>query len=383
MHPSSRAPPRLQRYGGTRVPLPNALSTDNPATQPGDRGDSPSPVAVPSRSQGRAGKLAARLLKNLRKPGDRARRAYRRRREPHGLILAYHRVAKPGVDPWQICVSPEHFARQLKALSEFADVVPLPEFGERLKAARNGRPVLAITFDDGYADNLHAALPVLEHFEMPATIFLSTGWIDRKAGFWWDRLADTVLEPATLPGSLEMRSLDFRWTAGSNRRRDREALHLGLWERLRNIEDDLREDFLERLAEWAKHTAPAEAVARPMTADEVGRLSASPLIEIGGHSLTHRAMSGLSLAAQMEEIEQSGRDCERLSGVRPRSFAYPFGDHDAETPGLTRQAGYARACTTHPNLVFRDTDPYRLPRVAVLDLDGPRFRRRLHREWLP
>lgn len=383
MHPSSRALPRLRRYGGTCVPLPHALSTDNPATQPRGRGDSPSSVPVPSRSQGRAGKLAARLLKNLRKPGDRLRRAYRRRREPHGLILAYHRVASTRVDPWQICVSPERFAQQLKAISEVADVVPLPEFGQRLEAARRTRPVLAITFDDGYADNLHAALPVLEHFKMPATIFLSTGWIGRTDGFWWDRLAEILLEPATLPGSLDMKPLDYRWTARSSRRRERHALHLALWERLRNLEDDVREDILGRLARWAGRAMPAEAAARPMTADEVARLAASPLIEIGGHSLTHRAMSDLSPARQREEIEQSGRDCERLTGTRPRSFAYPFGDHGPGTADLTRQAGYARACTTRPDLVFQDTDPYRLPRVAVPDLDGTRFLRRLRREWLP
>ena len=120
-----------------------------------------------------------------------------------------------------------------------------------------------------------------------------------------------------------------------------------------------------------------------MTADEVGTLAASPLIEIGAHSVTHRSLSSLPEAQQMEEMVQSRRDCERLTGVRPESFAYPFGDHSPDMPGLMAQAGFARACSLRPDLVWTDSDPFRLPRIGALDRDGMSFARRLRREWLP
>ena len=327
--------------------------------------------------------MKLRLLKALRTPLVRGRRAWRRRHERHGVIVAYHRVAETRFDPWQLCVAPKHFAQHLEAFAEFADIVPLREFGERLTAGRGTRPILAITFDDGYADNLHAALPALQRASAPATVFLSTGWTGRTSGFWWDRLTRLVFEPTALPGKLCLEGFDYRWRTGSNSQHERQVLHLALWQRLRDLDDDLRDDMLERLARWAGLPATVAADARPMTADEVGTLAASPLIEIGAHSVRHRPLSSLPEAQQMEEMAQSRRDCERLTGVRPESFAYPFGDHTADVPDLMAQAGFTRACSLHPDLVWQDSDPFRLPRIGALDRDGVSFSRRLRREWLP
>lgn len=327
--------------------------------------------------------MTLRVLKALRTPLVRGRRAWRRRHERHGLIVAYHRVAETRFDPWQLCVAPKHFAEHLEAFAKFADIVPLREFGERLTAGRGTRPVLAITFDDGYADNLQAALPVLQRARAPATVFLSTGWTGRTSGFWWDRLTRIVFEPTALPGKLRLERIDYRFSAGNDPHHERQALHLALWQRLRDLDDDLRDDLLERLARWASLPAADAADPRPMTADEVARLAASPLIEIGAHSVTHRPLSSLPEALQIEEVAQSRRDCERLTGVRPESFAYPFGDHTADMSGLMAQAGFTRACSLHPDLVWKDSDPFRLPRIGALDSDGVSFSKRLRREWLP
>ena len=102
-------------------------------------------------------------------------RAVMRRRRPHGLILSYHRIAAPSWDPWDLCVSPEHFEKQLEVLAHRAELVPLSDLASQLRAGRRGRPVVALTFDDGYADNLHVAQPLLERYGAPATVFIATG----------------------------------------------------------------------------------------------------------------------------------------------------------------------------------------------------------------
>src|SRR3954469_6240010 len=131
----------------------------------------------------------------------------------HGLVLLYHRVAAEAWDPWNICVDPERFDQQLAALSRVADVVPLSELASRLSAGRRGRPVVALTFDDGYADNLHVALPLLERYGAPATVFIATAWTDRGEPFWWDRLSAILLSIERLP--FEVRLLvgggEFIW----------------------------------------------------------------------------------------------------------------------------------------------------------------------------
>ena len=104
-------------------------------------------------------------------------RALRRRIQPNALVLVYHRIAEPvDPDPWGLCVAPVRFAEQLEVLKRETDVVPLAELR---RAARRGfgRPRVALTFDDGYADALHRALPPLERHGLPATVFVPTGLV--------------------------------------------------------------------------------------------------------------------------------------------------------------------------------------------------------------
>lgn len=308
-----------------------------------------------------------------------AQRARRRRREPHGLILAYHRIADVRTDPWQLCVRPQYFAEQLTVLRDFADIVPLRNLQSRLESGTSTRPAVAITFDDGYADNLHTALPLLERFQASATVFVCTDAIGEK-GFWWDRLATIVLETEHLPPNLHIDEIGVRRTGLTPR--DRDPLHLELWRALRQLDEDHRGGIIEQLAEWAGRSLGDGCRARPMTADELRTFAESPLIEIGAHSVTHRSFSALPEQVQLAEIEQSRRACERMTGRCPESFAYPFGDMAPATAEMVRQAGYARACSQRPDLVWRDSDPYSLPRIGALDQGTDSFVRKLRHQWL-
>src|SRR4051812_42052379 len=93
--------------------------------------------------------------------------ALRRRVQPQGLILLYHRIASVDTDPWQLCVSPEHFDEHLTVLRKFRP--------GRLTEMTGSMPrgSIAVTFDDGYADNLHGAARLLQKHDLPATFFLT------------------------------------------------------------------------------------------------------------------------------------------------------------------------------------------------------------------
>jgi Polysaccharide deacetylase len=73
-----------------------------------------------------------------------------------------------------------------------------------------GRP-LVITFDDGYADNLYNAAPLLDRYDVPATLFLATGYIDGAREFWWDALERMLLEPEVLPAELHLTAAGRTW----------------------------------------------------------------------------------------------------------------------------------------------------------------------------
>ncbi len=339
----------------------------------------------------------------------RLRLALRRIRETRlGVILLYHRVAGAEVDPWALAVSPRHFAEHMEVLARrgrplgLADLAAGVRDGTRPRRGR--RPAVAVTFDDGYADNLFEALPVLERHEIPATVFLASGAIGRDREFWWDELARLLLHPGPLPAALRLAVAGetIEWTLGdpgpyddaawrrvaSWRATDpppteRHSLYLALWRRLRVLDEAERERVLDDLAAFAGAGRAARPSHRPLSTAEAAALARAPLVEIGAHTVTHPLLSALPPASQRVEILASKAWCEALAGRPVTSFAYPFGNYTAETVAAVRDAGFARACSTEADLVRSGADPFELPRVQVADWDGEELERRLSGGFRP
>jgi peptidoglycan/xylan/chitin deacetylase (PgdA/CDA1 family) len=291
-----------------------------------------------------------------------------------GIVLMYHRVAEPRDDPWGLCVSPCRFAEQMEALARGARTVPLAALPEAVAA---GRAAVAVTFDDGYADNLSAALPVLERHGIPATVFLATGWVGRPREFWWDELLWLVsaAPPRAGPVGLTLDGAPCDWDGAAGR----EWLYRALWRRLRSLPYAEQQAALDALAAWAGLPRVVRPSHRPLSADEAARLAASPLVEVGAHTVTHPPLAELPAARRAVEIAESQAACEAVAGRPVTSFAYPYGSYDAQSLETVRTAGFARGCTTVGGAVTRGAAPLALPRVAVGDWDGETLARRLAR----
>ena len=305
----------------------------------------------------------------------------------------YHRVARPAHDPWQLAVSPERFAEQIEALVQLRPVVPLRWLAAQLAHGRLPPNVAVVTFDDGYSDLLFEARPVLERYSCPATVFLVSGAIGGR-GFWWDELSRIVFEPPVLPPELciEVAGRMHRWrcdssttsssgtaTPGDGPGSSREELHAQLYLLLRPLDPDPRRERLKRLRTWAGFKIQCDPADRPLSAEEVRRLSAPGYIDIGAHTVTHPALSLLDDANRWSEIEGSRRACRELTGVRIHMFAYPYGDLNDATAECTHSAGFACACTTQQLRVSMSSDLMRLPRFGVGNWEGADFARRLDR----
>src|SRR5438045_9462568 len=102
----------------------------------------------------------------------------------------YHRIADAAheSDPWGLCVSPARFAEQLAVLRECGTPLTLRSLVREHERGDVPSGGIVVTFDDGYADNLHAAKPLLERFDVPATVFVTSGQIAKDGEFWWDGL---------------------------------------------------------------------------------------------------------------------------------------------------------------------------------------------------
>ena len=310
---------------------------------------------------------------------------------PRGLILMYHRVTRVTPDPWALCVAPENFAAQWEVLRRDSRVMPLREMVAAQRAHSLPDRAVAITFDDGYADNLHQALPQLEAAGLPATFFIATGYLGQAREFWWDELGRILLETPTLPPKLALtigtsrvewnveRLLAAEPEEGSrvDRVPTRDALYQDVWRRLYAQPHAARTRLLDELAAWAGTTTAARDSHRSMTHAELAEFAASPLVEIGGHTVTHPSLPAHPARVQWQEIQENRMALETILGEPVKSFSYPHGDASGRTARLLRKAGFASACTVKAQPVWRGSHPLQLPRYPVEDWSGEEFARRL------
>lgn len=237
---------------------------------------------------------------------------------------------------------------------------------------------VTITFDDGYADNLYQASRLLERCGMPATFFISTGYIGQTREFWWDELEKIIFHPATLSGPLEFPEAGGIRSFHIDLPSPRMPLYLSLYEYLQPMAHEKRLDILDQLLEWSHQPLAARESHRVMTCDEVCTLAQTNLVEIGAHTVTHPKLASQSVGIQQAEVRQSKTWLEALLNRPITSFSYPYGGRDhysAKTVQAVRDAGFSRACSTTARRVdVRDT-LFELPRFNITDMNGEEFER--------
>ena len=289
----------------------------------------------------------------------------------------YHRVCEAASDRWELCVSPSHFAEQLDVLRSTCRVMRLGELVTSLQEATLPKRGVVITFDDGYADNLWNAKPLLEEFRMPATVFVTSGSLDRSTGFWWDDLERVLLQPKKLPRSLKLQVQDrsYEWPTSSSH--ERQEAYMAVREILKPMRVSERDQAMIKLSAWAGVDRTGPSDCRPLTTAELIELGQSECIDIGSHSVTHSALPSVSETDQHAEIAGSRKDLERILGRRLDAFSYPYGKFNQDVVTKVADAGYAAGLLAHGEAVKSGADPFMLGRLGVGNWAATEFRQRL------
>lgn len=291
-------------------------------------------------------------------------------------ILIFHRVL-PQPDP--LFPQEMHAARfdaLCSWLTEWFNVLPLDEAGRRLREGSLPARALAITFDDGYADNHDVALPILRRHGLNASFFVASGFLD--GGIMWNDMLIEAVRRTTAT------SLDVEAGVGlplgrlpvvtvAERRQAAEALIRAL----KYVGRDERRRATEAVARVAGVQLPRDMM---MTGSQVRALHAAGM-RIGGHTVDHPILARLDSAAARAEIIGGKAALESLIDAPVRLFAYPNGrpgeDFTGEHVVMAREAGFELAVTTGWGAARRSTDPWRLPRFTPWDLGRSRFGMRL------
>ncbi len=325
--------------------------------------------------------------------------------QPGVLILLYHRVADPGADPQRLAVHPDRFVRHLDVIRRTADVLSLAEVQAAREEGRLPRRGIAVTFDDGYADNAATAAPLLRQAGVPATFFVTSSSVNGAREFWWDELEQWLLCPGVLPATLRLSvggstwtaalgasatwsgqdAIEHRgWTVDDPDPTPRHTAYRRLCTALKPLSGPQRHRALDGLAAQAGRAPFVRDTHRTLTTLQLATLATGHGLTVGSHTVTHPSLGALRIAEQRQELQDSRTALAALTGQAVTHLAYPFGgrgDQTWRTRRAARAAGYTAACINEPGLVRRRTHPLRLPRVLVRDWDGPAFAERLER-WL-
>jgi len=300
-------------------------------------------------------------------------RRWVRRTSPPFPILIYHRV-NPWPSSFAIDVTPpDRFRRQMEHLARRYRVLPLEELWRRTQEGSLPARSVAVTFDDGYADNHEFALPILRDLGVPATVFVVTGCVGTGVIPWHDRVLAaferTSRTEAALPGDPMPATL-----VGVGARRSAAFRVLGA---LKPLEEPERLAGVARVEASLGAGAGAAEAGRPLMLDwDQVRAMRRGGFAIGSHTVSHPILSRQSPERVWAELTRSKMEIENAIGEPVTLFAYPNGrpeDYTPETVSLVRRAGYRVAVTTTFGVNDGGDDPLLWKRGTPWESDQPRY----------
>lgn len=258
------------------------------------------------------GGAAACLRKIARRPG--ARRGFH--------VFCYHRIGE-GRGPLYPGVALHDFEACCAFLARHYRVLPLAELAER---SRNREPLadaLAITFDDGYRDNLDLALPVLEKYGLPATVFLATSAIGTDQPLWHDRVACIVEKTRQDRLVLEVGDREVHLPLATLPARLEAVLHA--CRALKEVPEAEKVEAVESLRVQAGGPDYSSLAGDMLDWDDVRAMSRRN-ITFGGHTVNHAILTRLPLEEAKQEIREGAHEIEAETDLPCNTFAYPNGD---------------------------------------------------------
>jgi peptidoglycan/xylan/chitin deacetylase (PgdA/CDA1 family) len=284
-------------------------------------------------------------------------------------VLVFHRV-NDEQDPFFPSLPTAVFAERMKHIAEQYVVLTVEDLADRVRRRNVPRRALAVTFDDGYRDSLTHAAPVLARYGLPATIFLTTGYIGTPEMPWYDVLA--LAFKTTAQGAVELVPGQVLPLDSTTQRL--QSLQVAL-RHFKQIGDEERRRALDRLADTLQ-PACAQRQKRVMLSWEEADTLRGLGFSVGAHTVSHPILSRVGPEEAWQEIQGSKIAIERTLGCTVRVFAYPNGgsrDYTGTTVELVRRAGFSCAVTTRRGLNAFSTPAFELRRGGPSEQHLPTY----------
>lgn len=302
------------------------------------------------------------LFYGAMKPFDVYRRIFTRTNRY--IILMFHQIAEGEVlfDPVNLKTSVDDFEWQMRFLRDNFRIISLGGMIEKMseKIAEESETFIALTFDDGYENNFRLAVPILEHYRIPATFFLATDYIERSEGIpWWDALEQLIVRAGNCNIDLEGRTYDL------SRQKDRCRFFFC-------IRNKILTDPKSEMA-IIKKTSELFGSGDMVFSNRFARWSqlekANPdLFDFGAHATSHHFAITFDTEQLLQELLVSKQQIEDRLHRQITLLAYPYGGWKeiqcVEVDPL-REAGFRGAVTTMLGHNNRSSDTFFLKRIGI------------------
>lgn len=292
----------------------------------------------------------------------------RMQRESVATILMYHSVPPASetqwIDPCN-CISEKIFEQQMRFLSQHRQVISIEQLTQQLKREEPiQRGTVAITFDDGYRNNLTVAAPILAKYDLPATLYLATNYVSTGENQW----IDTVYSAFRTCSRYRLNLLSFKdkrlldWTLTEHKQR--EQAYRAIVSYLIEADVAQRQKLLAEIDRQLMPTAYPPQLT--LTWDEVRQMQQQyPNITLGVHTANHLDLSTHS-DRTAEEMKISMAQIRAATGIRPQHLSFPYNRYNDQALAQVAAARLSSAVAIAPDPVVRlGTSRYALPRLEA------------------
>jgi peptidoglycan/xylan/chitin deacetylase (PgdA/CDA1 family) len=288
-----------------------------------------------------------------------------------GVIFTLHHVRPDEAGAFQpnrhLSITPDFLDAAIRALAARGyRFLRLQDVPAALAAPEGGAPFAVFTLDDGFRDNRDHALPVFERHGVPFTIFVCKGLSERSHTMWWDTAEALIAAKSRVALCLPAGRIDL--DCGTARAKsaafDAVARALMAGDETKGV---AQLDAAANAAGINPHALVAEAV---MDGQELAALASHPLVSYGAHTVSHRGLAQLTDIELLSEFNESAEYVGAITGKRPVTFAYPYGDARSatvRTAGYADWAGFKLSVTTRPGILTPASmeSPQLLPRISL------------------
>jgi len=281
------------------------------------------------------------------------------------LILMYHRFSRES-NPYKI--SAGEFAAHLEYLSKHNRVLSLSETVDCLKNEKPLPPNAAvITIDDGYADAYDVAFPLLKKYEMPATLFAVTDFVDGKCWLWTDLMRYILFDTKADSLNIEFadgEKIEAKLTGEKDKEKNRLELAGRINSILKRLPDEEKDEKIKQIGKHLNVQIPELPTREyaPMTWEQAREMDADNL-KIESHTVTHPILTNINGARLDYELQTSKARLENVLGRKIEHFCYPNGNLNADVQASVEKAGYESAVTTDYGFNGKQTNQLTLNRI--------------------